>query len=707
MQSSFYTGPRSQRTGAFLGSLLLCAATFPSYSLAQSQSDSLLASYEESAVVTELDFNHQLQPIKSVSFLTQMRSQAPASVTVLDRAFIDAAPATSITDLFRLVPGFQSYFVNAGEPRVNYHVLPDSYPRRIEVKVDGRSVYESIFTTVIWPSLGLQLQDIERIEIVRGTNAAVEGSNAFIGSINIVTRSPINIKGLSATAQTGSDGIGLLAGSQTGELGALSYRMAVNYQREDGFTDAPGTAMDDSMEAKSFNLRGVWMSNLIDTFDFHVGFSDDRVGVGGDDEFATYQYTSNFQKFSWQRVLEQGGEFELQFYHNRLKTSSDQPYRNFSELLGEAFELGGPLPEPFPAPFTGLADIPLQVDFATTQSDRWEISLRQSSQINSQLRSVIGAAARIDTAVSPMLFSSSERLKRSSGRFFGHLEWQPIRPMTVNLGASTEFYSDVDTIKSGRIGINWLTQDGATWRITANHGERVGSLLETNQEVLLQYNDDIVLDGIITSLENLDSEKLTAYEIGYSNSWWSQQLQLDLRAFREDYRDFIGNRREPYALELEPRQRIGVRRNNTQMLLKGYELELGLRLTRRWLAVATITDFELSGYTHKWLIPFQNYQPLYRRAPSISRSGLVSYRSDKGWQFSLSCAYQSAMKWVDGNEAESRVRTDLKFTKSWSLSRGEVRLGLTAQNIGENYTEFYATNQFQTRYVLSVELRDF
>ena len=209
------------------------------------------------ALLTEVDIGQEIAPITSVSFLAQLREQAPASVTVLDRRFIEAAPATSLTDLFRLVPGFQSYFVNAGEPRVNYHVLPDSYPRRIEVKVDGRSVYESIFNTVIWSSLGLQLQDVERIEIVRGTNASVEGSNAFIGSINIVTRSPVNTRGTAITAQTGSDGIGLLSGSQTGELGGLNYRVAATYQREDGFADAPGTAMDDSMEAKSFNVRSV------------------------------------------------------------------------------------------------------------------------------------------------------------------------------------------------------------------------------------------------------------------------------------------------------------------------------------------------------------------------------------------------------------------------------------------------------------------
>jgi len=325
--------------------------------------------------------------------------------------------------------------------------------------------------------------------------------------------------------------------------------------------------------------------------------------------------------------------------------------------------------------------------------------------LSSQLRSVLGGAVRFDSAVSPLLFSRSDKLRRKSGRLFGHLEWQALDGLTINLGGNAELVSDADNFGSARLGFNYQIDNGASWRFTANHGERIGTLLEANQEVILRYSDELILDGAITSPESLEPEKLSAYEVGYSNSWWAQQVQLDARAFYEDYTGLIGSRRESFPFELDDRQSIGVRRNNTNLLLKGYELELGLRLGRRWLAALTVTDFELSGYVHKHLFPEEYFQPQYNRAPSLSRSGLISYQTTNGWLFSASAAYQSAMKWTDGNQVESHIRADLKAAKSWQLNGGgALKLALTAQNIGQDYAEFYLTNQFQTRYVLSLEL---
>ncbi len=655
-------------------------------------------------LITELDIGAEIAPLRGVSFLDQQRAQAPAAITVLDRAFIEAAPATSLTDLFRLVPGFQSYLAAAGEGRVNYHVMADSYPRRMEVKVDGRSVYESIFTTVIWSSLGLQLQDIERIEIVRGTNAASEGSNAFIGSINIVTRSPLNSSGVSVTARTGSDGIGALAGSQSGEIGAVSYRLAASYQREDGFADI-AEGMDDTMEAKSVDLRAVWMPSAWDTLDFHIGFSDDRVGSGGDDEYATYDYRGSYQKVSWQRVLGSGDEFELQLYHNQLKTGSDQPRRNFSELLGALYGLDGPMPLPFPAPFELFSDRSLLVDFESTQSDRWELNGNRSLRLSHSLRSAVGGALRYDSGRSPLLFGDGKTIERSSGRLFGHIEWQPRSDWTFNVGATVEKPSGENAFGSGRFGVNYSQANGAVWRATASHGERLGSILESNQALMLRY-DALVLDAVVVTGDDLTPEKIDAYEVGYSRSWWQQRLQLDLRGFHEEYRDMIGTRREPFAGELHPDQWVGVRRNNTNLLLKGYELELGLRIGRRWLANLTATQLDLSGYTHKYLSqPHSYFQPQNDRSPSDSRSLLISYQGDGGWQLSLATAYQSRLKWTDGNAVESHLRTDLKAARSWAVGGGQLKLSVTAQNIGEDYAEFYLTNQFQTRYIVSVEYR--
>ena len=121
--------------------------------------------------------------------------------------------------LFRLVPGLQVYFYHANKPGVAYHTLGGEFSRRLEVKVDGRSVYESIFSSVEWNTLGVSLDDIDYIEVVRGSNAPADGSNAFLASINIVTRSPLVGNELTARAEIGNWGIRNSALTYTGKIG--------------------------------------------------------------------------------------------------------------------------------------------------------------------------------------------------------------------------------------------------------------------------------------------------------------------------------------------------------------------------------------------------------------------------------------------------------------------------------------------------------
>mgnify|MGYP001032562420 CR=1 FL=1 len=128
--------------------------------------------------------------VTSATRLTQHLSDAPVSMTVIDRATILASGAQTVPDLFRLVPGFQVAHVNTNKYAVTYHGHSDDFPRRLEVMIDGRSVYMPLISSPDWTSLGLKLDDIEKIEIVRGSNTATHGSNAFLGAINIITKHP-------------------------------------------------------------------------------------------------------------------------------------------------------------------------------------------------------------------------------------------------------------------------------------------------------------------------------------------------------------------------------------------------------------------------------------------------------------------------------------------------------------------------------------
>ena len=144
----------------------------------------------EELYLSEQAFLVDIPEITSATRLSQRLTESPASISIITRDMISASGVRNIPDLMRQVPGFQSYHVSANKFATTYHGASDDFPRRLEVMVDGRSVYLPLLATVDWTSLGINLEDIDRIEVVRGSNVPTQGSNAFMGSINIITREP-------------------------------------------------------------------------------------------------------------------------------------------------------------------------------------------------------------------------------------------------------------------------------------------------------------------------------------------------------------------------------------------------------------------------------------------------------------------------------------------------------------------------------------
>ena len=191
---------------------------------------------DSESVMTEQDIYGDLPTVTGVSRINQLLSRAPASVSIIDRDMIEASGAQDWTNLFRLVPGMQAYSVNANRYGINYHGTGLEFPNHMEVRVDGRSVYEPIFSTVNWNSLAIDLNDIEQIEVIRG-------SNAFMGAINIITREPIQDRGLTVRGNYGSRGTRETFARYNNSVGNFHYRWSAGFQENDGFTDPPKTRL--------------------------------------------------------------------------------------------------------------------------------------------------------------------------------------------------------------------------------------------------------------------------------------------------------------------------------------------------------------------------------------------------------------------------------------------------------------------------------
>ena len=263
----------------------------------------LLASNEIAAAedaLSEQAYLQDLPVVLSASRLSQTLSEAPNAVTVIDRQMIKASGFRTITDLFRLVPGMYVGNAGANTPIVSLNGVSDQYSRRMQVLVDGRSVYLPPLGGVDWLDLPLLIDDIERIEVVRGPAAASHGSNSFYGVINIITRDAASMKAQTITANKGEMGVSDVS-AHLGKAGeAFDYRLSFGYRSDDG--DNP-KILNDTSANRLLNLRTSFRPDIENSIEFQLGLNEGVYGLGTagrpEDAFRNAVTNNDFQQLGW------------------------------------------------------------------------------------------------------------------------------------------------------------------------------------------------------------------------------------------------------------------------------------------------------------------------------------------------------------------------------------------------------------------------
>jgi iron complex outermembrane receptor protein len=163
--------------------------------------------------------------ITSVGRKAQQVAKAPAAVYVITQEDIRRSGATNIPDLLRIVPGLVVARINGSTWAISARGDAKQYSQNMLVLVDGRSVYSRLFSGVFWNTLDLLLEDIDRIEVIRGPGAVMWGSNAVNGVISIITKRSQATQGGLVTLGTGTDDRAMMGFRYGGRRGdRLSYR---------------------------------------------------------------------------------------------------------------------------------------------------------------------------------------------------------------------------------------------------------------------------------------------------------------------------------------------------------------------------------------------------------------------------------------------------------------------------------------------------
>jgi iron complex outermembrane receptor protein len=176
------------------------------------------------------------EQVVTASARSSSETKSPASLTVISGDEIRLSGAATIPEILRRVQGIDIAEMNPSDTNVSIRGFNRRLANKVLVLVDGRSVYQDFLGGTFWPVIDVDIQNIDRIEVIRGPGSALYGANAFSGVVNIITRTGDEIAGARAFVQAGDHRTFQGGISTGGRTGKLTYRTTFAYDRADKWT---------------------------------------------------------------------------------------------------------------------------------------------------------------------------------------------------------------------------------------------------------------------------------------------------------------------------------------------------------------------------------------------------------------------------------------------------------------------------------------
>lgn len=202
--------------------------------------------------------------------LNQSLHDTPASVTVITDQDLKRHGIKTVAEALRLVPGMAVGMTTGNNYQIAYLSPSVRATRRMQVLIDGMSVYRTGFSRVEWINIPVQINDIERIEVTRSPSSSVYGANSFEAAINIITKNPADRKGTFIEAYAGSINTVESYIGHGDSFSDTDYYVSASTRRNDGYDQRDdGENRRDETDLTSFNVRGVTKYGQ-DSFDYQV-----------------------------------------------------------------------------------------------------------------------------------------------------------------------------------------------------------------------------------------------------------------------------------------------------------------------------------------------------------------------------------------------------------------------------------------------------
>ncbi len=644
-----------------------------------------------------------LPVVLTVTRLPQNLLETPASLTVIDRPMIEATGATSVPDVLRLVAGIQVGHAGSTRTVVTYHGLSDEWARRVQVLIDGRSVYLPTYGGVEWFDLPLVLEDVDRIEVVRGPNGVSYGANSFKAVINIVTRHTGLTAGNDVKVQYGDDNYRRTVVRSQGGDGELGYRISYEHQSDDGFApvylpnrDKPYDHNDKKLTDK-VAFRTDYRAGINDYLTADFGASLGMRGRG----YLTSGHATNwpvevepaydadmqrqYGHFRWNRILSSADEFKVNVSYERSEHQGEYE----TALLSDIFDVD---PSTIPLMFPGVVDQKLSAsqDYA---EKRYNIEFENSIKIRDDLRTVWGVEARYDEVVSASLVGTEKPIGKKLYRLFGHVEWVLDDDYRVNLGGMVESTSITDTNFSPRIAVNYLFNNSHAMRISYTRAYRNPAFLEEYADFsFFQTTDGSKMAQLWKSPGGLEPEEMSAYELGFMGYLGSEASHYDFKFFREELRNLI-TPIEDYSYSqphpaLDGILQAAIFRNGDWVDITGWEFQLKHKTSEDTTVSMGFSYALTQGIRSREIYPdlTEYVSNVADYVPSYTASYMLDHDFGRGVRGSAEFYHVDAQRF----RTTSRFSImNLRLMKRFNVSGKNAELGVAAHNINQSFYDFY------------------
>ncbi len=608
--------------------LLLCAPLWASsrdLQRALESGDFSSLSIEALMSIQVVSVSKQLEPLQ----------HAAAAIYVLTGEEMRRAGARNLPEALRLVPGLSVARVDAHTWVVTARGFASTLADKLEVLMDGRSLYTPLFSGVYWDVQDSFLADIDRIEVIRGPGAALWGANAVNGVINIVTRSAADSQGALVSADLGGDGdlknfAAARYGGRVGTRGHFRvYAKSSDYQAQEmvGSTDA-----NDAWHRRRTGFRTDWRLSATDTLTVQgdAYWGNSRIRSSGLEE----EVSGNNLITRWSRIASDGDGFSLQLYYDR--TDRDNHF-----TLAEDRD---------------TYDLDFRHHFSVGERQQWVWGggyRRSEDEIVNHLPAVLAFTPSSRSTETVNLFVQDQiQLLRERAK------------LTLGVKVEDNDFTGTELQPSARL--TYLPTATQTLWAAVSRAVRMPNRVDHNVRSVLDESPT----GIVSGSEDFESEEVIAYELGY-RSLLSEHLNLDVALYYNEYEQLRGLDNTPV---LRPIPQDPLISNEGSGHGSGIETVLHWHAAQYWTLIAAYTYQDLqfsadSGSSDTFIETNNRRDP---RNQALLRSL---------WDISDRWQLDAALRYVDALPDEGvPAYTELNARLAW-LAASDLEFALVGNNL--------------------------